>query len=71
MIDIVISESLSAFVKGRQILDGILIANKLVDDARSVKKLLLLFKVNFEKANDLVDWRYLNDVMCKMNFSTI
>ncbi|PNX60849.1 cysteine-rich receptor-like protein kinase, partial [Trifolium pratense] len=51
----VISESQTAFVKDRQILDGILIANEVVDDARKAKKELMLFKVDFEKAYDSVD----------------
>jgi len=64
----VVSASQSAFIKGRQILDGILIANELVDDAKCNNKELLLFKVDFEKAYDSVDWRYLDEVMVKMNF---
>ncbi|MCH86339.1 cysteine-rich receptor-like protein kinase [Trifolium medium] len=64
----VISESQSAFVKGRQILDGILIANELVDDAKKQKKELILFKVDFEKAYDSVEWSYLDAVMDKMGF---
>ncbi|KEH41271.1 hypothetical protein MTR_1g047690 [Medicago truncatula] len=40
------------FVKGRQIPDDILIANELVVDARMLKKELILFKVDFEKAYD-------------------
>jgi hypothetical protein len=59
----VISESQTVFVKDRQILDGVLIANEVVDDARRSKKELMLFKVNFEKAYDSVDWGYLDDVM--------
>jgi hypothetical protein len=51
----VISESQTAFMKDRQILVGILIANELVDDARKSKNELLLFKVDFEKAYDSVD----------------
>jgi len=31
------------------------VANEVVDDARNLKKELLLFKVNFEKAYDSVD----------------
>jgi len=51
----VISDSQSAFVKNRQILDGILIANEVVDEAWNKKKDLMLFKVDFEKAYDSVD----------------
>ncbi|WJX63191.1 hypothetical protein P8452_48110 [Trifolium repens] len=64
----VISESQTAFVKDKQILDGILIANEVVDEARKSKKDLLLFKVDFEKAYDSVDWGYLDAVMEKMSF---
>lgn len=65
----VISETQTAFVKDRQILDGVLIANEVVDEARKLKNELLLFKVDFEKAYDSVDWAYLDAVMCKMSFS--
>jgi hypothetical protein len=51
----VISDTQSAFVKGRQILDGILVANEVVDEAKKLKRELLLFKVDFEKAYDFVD----------------
>lgn len=54
-IESVISVNQSAFVKGRQILDGILVANEVVDDARKCKRELLLFKVDFEKAYDSID----------------
>jgi len=46
----VISDNQSAFIKGRQILDGILVANEVVEDARKCKKELLLFKVDFKKS---------------------
>jgi hypothetical protein len=64
----VVSETQSAFVKERQILDGILIANEVVDEAQKTKRELLLFKVDFEKAYDSVDWGYLDTVMNKMAF---
>jgi len=50
-----ISETRTTFVKGRQILDGILIANEVVDEARKSKKELMLFKVDFDKAYESVD----------------
>jgi hypothetical protein len=64
----VVSQTQSAFIKGRQILDGILIANEIVDDAKRDKKELLMFKIDFEKAYDSVEWDYLDEVLCKMNF---
>jgi len=51
----VVSEVQSAFVKNRQILDGYLIANEVVDEARKLSKYLLMFKVDFEKAYDSVE----------------
>ena len=54
----VVSESQSTFVKGKQILDGILIANEVVNEATRLKKEFLMFKIDFEKAYDSVDLKY-------------
>jgi len=67
----IISDSQSAFIRGRQILDGILVANEIIDEAHRCKKELILFKVDFEKACDSIDWSYLDDVMLKMSFPTL
>jgi hypothetical protein len=67
----VVFEAQTTFVKSRQILDGVLIANEVVDEAQRSKKDLLLFKVDFEKAYDSVDWDYLDDVMGKMAFPVL
>lgn len=66
----VVSDSQSAFVKNRKILDGILIANEVVDEARKNKK-LMLFKVDFEKAYDSVDLGYLDYVLDRMSFPVL
>jgi len=58
-------------MKDRKILDGLLIANEAVDEARKLKKELLLFKVDFEKVYDFVDWNYLDVVMIRMGFPTL
>ena len=63
LIHSVVSDSQSAFVRGKQILDGILIANEAVNEALRLKKYMLLFKVDFEKAYNSVDFRYLDSVM--------
>jgi len=67
----VVSDSQSAFVRGKQILDGILVANEAVDEAHCLNKEMLLFKVDFEKAYDSVDLSYLDTLMHKMNFPTL
>ena len=67
----VIAETQTTFVKDRQIMDGILIANEVVDESRKLKKDLLLFKVDFEKAYDSIDWGYLDDVLRRMAFPTL
>ncbi|XP_038704713.1 uncharacterized protein LOC120000656 [Tripterygium wilfordii] len=64
----VISESQSTFMKGRQILDNILIANEVVHFIERRKKKGLLFKLDLEKAFDFVNWRYLDMVMLRMGF---
>jgi len=71
VIESVISETQTTFVKDRQILDGVLIANEVVDETRKLKKELMLFKVDFEKAYDSVDWEYLDVVMYKMAFPVL
>jgi hypothetical protein len=45
----------AAFLTGRQILDGSLIAKEIINVARAEKIKLLLFKVDFEKAFDGVN----------------
>jgi len=55
----VVSDSQFAFVKGKQILDGVIIANEVVDEARRLNKEMIFFKVAFEKAYDSVDLHYL------------
>jgi len=59
----IISHSESAFLKGRNLVDGVLVVNELVDYAKKWKKEWLIFKVDFEKAYDSVDWGFLEYVM--------
>ena len=43
----------------------------MVDEAHRLKKELLLFKVDFEKAYDSVDWGYLDALMERMSFPVL
>lgn len=49
-------------------MDNVLMANEVVDYARRNTKSLFHFKVDFEKAFDLVSWCYLTFILKKMNF---
>lgn len=71
VIGFVVSDTQSAFIRGKQILDGILFANESVDEAKRLKKEILLFKVDFEKAYNLVHHKYLDSVLFNMNFPTL
>lgn len=68
VINKIISPNQTAFLGGRQILDGILIANEIVSYAQKEGIKLFLFKVDFEKAFDSVNWGFLNDIMVQMGF---
>lgn len=55
MIDSLIQETQSRFIVGRQILDMVLVAYEIVGEIWRKKKEVVLFKVIFKKAYDLLD----------------
>ena len=59
----------TAFVCGRQILDGALIANELVNWLRKHKKEGILLKLDFRKAYDTMDLVSMDTVMKVMGFA--
>ncbi|XP_058756952.1 uncharacterized protein LOC131630178 [Vicia villosa] len=68
VLDLIISPCQNAFVPKRQSLDGVLVANEVVDYDRKEGRNCLLFKVDFEKACDKVSWRYSRYMMKRMGF---
>ncbi|GJX76532.1 RNA-directed DNA polymerase, eukaryota [Tanacetum coccineum] len=65
-----VSVEQSAFIKGRNILDGPLILNECMAWYRKRKKELLVFKVDFEKAFDSLRWDYLDVIMENLGFGS-
>jgi len=65
-----VGESQTAFVAGRQILDGALIANEVVHWLKKKKKQGVLLKLDFQKAYDTIDWGALDLVLAVMGFGT-
>lgn len=53
---------------GRRILDGVVEANEIIDLTRSSKKDYLMFKVDFKKSYDNVNWNFLFYFIRKMEF---
>ncbi|MCI07590.1 LINE-1 reverse transcriptase like, partial [Trifolium medium] len=65
----VISKVQSAFLPNRQILDGVLVVNELLDLAKRRKDKCLFFKVDFERAYDTVNWNFLEYMLVRMGFA--
>ncbi|KAK2444918.1 hypothetical protein QL285_015908 [Trifolium repens] len=58
----------SAFIKGRQLVDGVLVVSEVIDYAKKSRKECLIFKVDFEKAYDSVDWGFLDYMLRRFGF---
>ncbi|GJV91444.1 RNA-directed DNA polymerase, eukaryota, partial [Tanacetum coccineum] len=66
-----VSDTQSAFVADRQILDGPFILNEILHWCKRKKKQAMFFKVDFAKAYDLVRWDYFLDVLEAFGFGQI
>ncbi|KAJ0887886.1 putative RNA-directed DNA polymerase [Helianthus annuus] len=64
-------ETQSAFLTGRYIFDGPLIISEIISWSRKMGKELFMFKIDFEKAYDNVNWDFLLSVMRQMKFPEI
>ncbi|GKV05101.1 hypothetical protein SLEP1_g17145 [Rubroshorea leprosula] len=64
----IISQNQSAFVGKRFIADGIVIANEIIHEAKKRRRPTLIFKADFEKAYDSVNWKFLELMMEKFGF---
>ncbi|KAL4578043.1 hypothetical protein LXL04_014158 [Taraxacum kok-saghyz] len=63
-----VNEVQSAYVQGRNIQDDPLIVNEICSWAKKTKNKLLLFKVDFDKAFDSVNWKYLDQIQEQMGY---
>lgn len=65
----IITSSQIDFIQGRLFLDGVLVANEVVNIAKKKKWPLYMFKVDFEKTYDSVSWSYLEYMLRRMGFN--
>ncbi|XP_042753081.1 secreted RxLR effector protein 78-like [Lactuca sativa] len=71
MIGKVVEDVQTAFIEGRNILDGPMIINEICTWAKKVKHKTFLLKVDSDKAFDSINWGYLESVMVQMGFGSI
>ncbi|GJT61670.1 putative RNA-directed DNA polymerase, eukaryota, reverse transcriptase zinc-binding domain protein, partial [Tanacetum coccineum] len=68
VIDSVVSMEQTAFIKGRQILDGPMMVNEIIGWYKKKKKRAMILKVDFEKSFDSLSWEFLDRTMEFMCF---
>ena len=66
----VIDKAQCAFVEGKNIMDGVLIANEVVDWWKKSKKKGLILKLDFQKAYDTVNWNCLLQMLSSFDFGS-
>jgi hypothetical protein len=66
----VIGENQTGFIKGRNILEGVLILHEVVHELKRTKSKGMILKIDFEKAYDKVRWDFLETVMKGKGFPT-
>ncbi|WMV40485.1 hypothetical protein MTR67_033870 [Solanum verrucosum] len=59
-----------AFIKNRQIMDAVLIANESVDSRERDKKPGILCKLDIQKTYDHLNWNFLMNLLQRMGFGT-
>lgn len=64
----IIGPQQSGFIRGRQILDGALIAGELIESCKRSNTKATILKLDFHKAFDNVSWNFLDWVMEQMQF---
>jgi hypothetical protein len=65
--DNIISESQTAFIKGKNILEGVVILHEVMHELRTRRK-GDMFKIDFEMSYDMVRWDFVHEVMVKKGF---
>jgi hypothetical protein len=68
--DHIISPTQTAFMRGRNILEGVVILHETIHELHRKKQNGVIFKIDFEKAYDKVKWTFLFQTLKMKGFST-
>jgi hypothetical protein len=58
-----ISKTQTAFIKGRNILEAVVILHELIHELKTKHQEGIILKLDFEKACDKVNWEFLKEVL--------
>ena len=61
----------SVFIKGRYILESVVVAHEIVHSVHSSKEPGVIIKLDYEKAYDRVNWDFLFEVLNSRKFSPV
>jgi hypothetical protein len=68
--DHIIQPSQTAFMRGRNILEGVIILHEMIHELHRKKQNEVILKIDFEKAYDKVKWHFLFQTLRMKGFST-
>ena len=68
MIGKIIDARQLAFLEGRGLLDNVLVANEILEEYKRKRKSCVVFKVDYEKAYDSVNWGFLYYMLRRLGF---
>ena len=68
MMSKIINRCQTGFIKGRNILEGIMSLHEILHDTKIKKKDGLVLKLDFEKAYDKISWKFLFDCLRQRGF---
>ena len=68
IMDDIVDRSQTAFMKGRIILDNVLVAHEIIHYARVQKQKGILVKIDFEKAYDKINWDFIFQMLISRGF---
>jgi hypothetical protein len=69
VVEDLIDKTQTAFMKNRFIMEGVVVLHEILHEVKKKKMSGVLFKVDFEKAYDNVNWAFLYNIMVKKGFS--
>jgi hypothetical protein len=68
MVGKLIRPNQTTFIKGRNILEGVVILHEVINEFKKSDKQGVLFKIDFGKAYDKVKWKFVQEVLTRLSY---